>query len=174
MNDAQEGAYTGEIAGIMLKEAGAQFVLLGHSERRKYFHETDELINRKVLRAIEDQLLPILCVGETFEEKEAGKTHEILKTQLENGLKNVKGAYVIAYEPIWAIGTGKTATAELANATQGFIREIIGPGSPILYGGSVNGNNIAQLTQEQNIDGVLVGGASLSLESFIQIIQNSL
>lgn len=174
MNDAQEGAYTGEIAGIMLKEAGAQFVLLGHSERRKYFKETDEFIHRKVLRAIEDQLLPILCVGETFEQKEAGVTQDVLKTQLEKGLQDVTGSYVVAYEPVWAIGTGKTATPDLANETQAFIRQIIGTDAPILYGGSVTGNNIAALTQEPNIDGVLVGGASLSLESFIQIVQNSL
>lgn len=174
MNDAEEGAYTGEIAGIMLKEAGAQFVLLGHSERRKYFKETDAFINKKVLRALQDGLLPILCIGESLEQNASHQTQEVLKTQLENGLKDVQGDFVIAYEPIWAIGTGQHATPSQANETQGFIREFLKNDKiPILYGGSVNPQNVADLTQEPNIDGVLVGGASLSLDSLIKIVQNS-
>jgi triosephosphate isomerase len=183
MNDANVGAYTGEIAGVMLKSAGAEFVLIGHSERRLYFKESNEFINRKLLRALEDKLLPVLCIGETFEEKEMGQTEQVLRTQLEIGLANLDPSkkIVIAYEPVWAIGTGKTATPELANQIQEFIRNTIGElfspefgeTTSILYGGSVNGGNAEALTKEPNIDGVLVGGASLSLESFIQIVQNS-
>lgn len=183
MNDANEGAYTGEIAGTMLKEAGAEFVLLGHSERRRYFNETDELINRKVLKAIEDNLLPILCIGETYEEKEQLQTETVLRKQLELCLSGIDPShkFVIAYEPVWAIGTGHTATPQVANDTQAFIRntlsELFSPALAenisIIYGGSVSESNVAALTQQPNVDGVLVGGASLSLESFINIVQNS-
>jgi triosephosphate isomerase len=185
MNDADDGAFTGEIAGLMLKDAGASFVILGHSERRRYFHESNEFINRKVLKAFEDDLLPILCVGESYEEKESGKTEEVLQEQLQECLKGIEVKenfkMAIAYEPIWAIGSGKTATPELANSVQGFIRKIVGEVlSPeaadkvsLLYGGSVTVDNVAKITEQPEVDGVLVGGASLSLESFIKILQNS-
>ena len=130
MNDATSGAFTGEIAAAMLKEAGAEFVLLGHSERRQYFHESDEFINKKVLRALQSQLRPILCIGEGYEQREAGETEEKLKQQLQQGLSGVTaeqiGSCIIAYEPIWAIGTGKTATPELVQETHVTIRSILG------------------------------------------------
>ena len=185
MNDAKKGAFTGEISAIMLKEAGAEAALLGHSERRHIFNEKDDFINKKVIRAVQDDLQPFLCVGETLEEREKGMTDEILRQQLEKGLKGLTleemENVVIAYEPVWAIGTGKTASPEIAQKAHAFIRKTleelydhtVGNKTYIIYGGSVNPDNIALLTSQKDIDGVLVGGASLEIDSFLQIIKNS-
>ncbi len=183
MNDAKKGAFTGEIAGIMLKEAGAEFVILGHSERRLLFHETDEFINKKVLKALKDDIQPILCIGETEEERESGKTEEVLEKQLTKCLKGVPeedaSNVIIAYEPLWAIGTGKVASPSVAEKTHTFIRHMLAklfttaaPKIYILYGGSVKPDNISSLMKEKNIEGVLVGGASLEEASFVELIKN--
>ena len=184
MNDARDGAFTGEIAALMLKEAGAAFVLLGHSERRRIFQETDELIHRKVVRALQDDLKPILCVGETLEEREEGRTEEVLKRQIDAGLADVPkeraGDLILAYEPVWAIGTGKSATAKQAQDAHAFCRECLaslfgkrGAGKiPILYGGSVKPENAQTLISQKDIDGVLVGGASLDPQTLADIIQH--
>jgi triosephosphate isomerase len=181
MNDAREGAFTGEIAALMLKEAGAEFVLLAHSERRHYFGETNEFIQRKVVRALADDLIPILCVGETLEERDAGQTEEILREQIESGLKGVPteevGKLVLAYEPVWAIGTGKSASAKIAQESHAFCRVVLSDlfgkrkaGTiPILYGGSVSEQNIENLIAQKDIDGVLVGGSSLDPKTLSHI-----
>ena len=181
MNDAREGAFTGEIAALMLKEAGAEFVLLGHSERRHKFHETDAFIGRKVVRALQDDLIPVLCVGETAKEREAGKTEEVLKEQLETCLEGVPKEeaekVILAYEPVWAIGTGKAATIKIAQEAHAFCRACLGElfgkrkaGSiPILYGGSVAPGNASELAAQKDIDGVLVGGASLEPNTLAEI-----
>ena len=173
MNDAREGAFTGEIAALMLKEAGAEFVLLGHSERRHVFGEKNEFIQRKVVRALQDDLTPILCVGETSAERESGRTEEVIQNQISECLEGVPkeeaGKLIVAYEPVWAIGTGKTATPEMAQQIHAFCRSCLsdlfgkrkGDLIPILYGGSVNVKNVEELTLQEDIDGVLVGGASL-------------
>lgn len=182
MNDASEGAFTGEIAALMIQDAGAKFVLLGHSERRHLFNETSPLINRKVQRALEVGLQPILCVGETLEEREAGQTEEVLATQIKESLagvdKKALGLLILAYEPVWAIGTGKSASPEEAQAAHKFCRDLIGeewgkrPASalPILYGGSVTPDNVHELIGQADINGVLVGGASLQAGTFAKII----
>lgn len=176
------GAYTGEISADMLKEIGVEYVILGHSERRQYFKETDEIVNKKVLKAIEKNLKPILCVGESLEKREAGKTFEVVKRQTLAALADVGEAdlekIVIAYEPIWAIGTGKTATAEEANSVIAYIREVIQQQfndtiSEIIriqYGGSVKASNASEIMNEADIDGALVGGASLDAEGFLGIV----
>jgi triosephosphate isomerase len=184
MNDASEGAFTGEIAGVMLKEAGAQFVLLGHSERRHLYHEGDVLINRKVKRAVEVGLQPILCVGETKKEYETGETHQVLEQQLTEGLKGIAPEalhdLVVAYEPVWAVGSGESATPEVAQEAQHFCRQVLAriltPALAqqivIQYGGSVSSSNARHLLAQPDIDGLLIGGASLSLESFSQIVND--
>lgn len=184
MNDASEGAFTGEIAGHMLKEAGAQFVLLGHSERRRFFYEDDACINRKIKRALEEQLIPVLCVGETAEEHQAGQTHEVIERQLKECLAGILPAsltsLVVAYEPVWAIGTGEFAEPGIVQQVHAFCRQILktllgeqeGSNIPIQYGGSVNASNASQFLEQPDIDGLLVGGASLSLESFIKIVND--
>ncbi|MBS0648303.1 MAG: triose-phosphate isomerase [Verrucomicrobia bacterium] len=180
MHEADEGAFTGEVSARMLKEAGARFVILGHSERRHLFHETDALIQKKLKKALTSQLLPILCVGETLAERETGKTFEVLTRQLKTALEGSAPAEIIlAYEPVWAIGTGKTATPEMAGEAHQFCRDLLkkiwGEGSAIktsiLYGGSVTPENISGLAKQPDIDGALVGGASLDVHKFIQIIQ---
>lgn len=185
MNDASEGAFTGEISGRMLVEAGAQFVIIGHSERRKIFGEDDAFINRKVRRALESGLKPILCVGETFEEREAGKTHERLAKQLKEGLADVPStatsALFIAYEPVWAIGTGEVATPPIIAETHAFIHETLNqlwPAqeralTPLLYGGSVQTRNAGLILEQPYVNGLLVGGASLSAELFNQIVKEA-
>jgi triosephosphate isomerase len=181
MNDATHGAFTGEIAGVMLKEAGAEFVLLGHSERRQYFHESDEFINRKVLRALEAALRPVLCIGEGYDEREGGQTRAVVERQLTQGLKGVTGEHIlecmIAYEPIWAIGTGKSATPEIVLETHATIRsvvaslfdEAIAANISILYGGSVSPASADSLAKTEGVDGFLIGTASLDPESFAKI-----
>lgn len=184
MNDASEGAFTGEIAGKMLKDAGAQFVLLGHSERRRLYHEDDAFINRKIKRAIEVGLRPVLCIGETTQEREEGQTEEVVKRQLQQCLEGIEPQFltslVIAYEPVWAIGTGKNASPEEVQMVHQFCRNILkeqmsaeqADQIPIQYGGSVNASNAYQFLSQPDINGLLVGGASLSLESFIKIVND--
>ena len=175
-----KGAFTGEISGEFLVECGCQYVILGHSERRQYFGETDEVVNKKIVTALSLNLNPIFCIGESLAEREANQTFDVIKKQLDGGLINITNIsnIVIAYEPVWAIGTGKTATPEQAKEVHAFIRETItqkfGKDSAndlrILYGGSVTPENIDSLMLQDGIDGVLVGGASLKLESFLRII----
>ncbi len=182
MHFEDKGAYTGEISPIML--AGiCQFVILGHSERRQYFGETDDIVNRKVKKAISHNLNPILCVGESLEDNEAHKTEQVLTRQIKVGLDNVVPTtqLVIAYEPIWAIGTGKAATGKDAGHAIAFIRMLlsdmwgkeISQMVRILYGGSVTSSNIAEFVSEQEIDGALVGGASLKAQEFVSIVKQT-
>lgn len=180
MNDANEGAFTGEIAAKMLKSVGAQFVLLGHSERRRYFHEDDALIHRKVNRAIKESLPFVLCIGETLDEREAGHTLEVLKRQIASAIESVNEVSLplltIAYEPVWAIGTGVTATVEQVEQTLKEVRALLeerfsegGKTIPLLYGGSVTTKNCKELTAVPYVDGFLVGGGSLEPQHFIEI-----
>jgi len=184
MHHLPKGAYTGEVSPTMLLSLGVSHVIIGHSERREHFKEDDGFINLKVKSALEHGLVPILCVGERLEEREKGLTLEVIKTQLKYGLLNLEtkvrdsNSFIIAYEPVWAIGTGKTATPTQAQEVHGFIRNFLGQllgvslaeGLRILYGGSVTPENIDQLMAEPDIDGALVGGASLELEKFKRII----
>ncbi len=176
------GAYTGEVAAPMLAEF-CKYVIIGHSERRQYFGEVDETVNRKVKAALAHQLIPIMCIGETLDENEAGITAEVVTRQLNGGLAgidpSVAASIVIAYEPVWAIGTGRAATAEGANAVIGGlirrgVEKIYGPGIAqairILYGGSVKASNAGELFSQPDIDGALVGGASLKADEFIGIV----
>lgn len=179
------GAFTGETSPIMLNAIGVTHVLIGHSERRQYFNETDETVNLKLKAALAHKLTPIVCVGELQAERESGRTNDVLRRQLTVGLKDIDPAtatpLVIAYEPVWAIGTGLTATPEIADEAHRFIRsqleEILGPAiaasTRILYGGSVKPDNAASLCCLEDIDGALVGGASLDPNSFAQIIANA-
>ncbi len=171
------GAYTGELAPAMVSEF-ANFVILGHSERRAYFGETDETVNKKVKAAQSEGIMPIICVGESLEENKADKTSEVVTRQIKEGLKDVNTNLVIAYEPIWAIGTGLAATADGANSTIKIIRsvlaELFGKEEAekirILYGGSVKGSNAVEYFSQSDIDGALVGGASLKADAFTEIV----
>lgn len=177
---AEKGAYTGEISAAMLKEYGVEYVIIGHSERRQYFGETDETVNKRTLTALNAELTPIVCVGETLEERETGKTEAVLHRQLKEGLKGVEDLtkLVVAYEPVWAIGTGKTATAAQANETIGYIRKTLGElfcekcaaKVRIQYGGSMNAGNCKELMAQEEIDGGLIGGASLKAPDFSAIV----
>lgn len=181
MHYEDKGAYTGEVSPLFLKEIGVSYVILGHSERRHIFGEKDDLINNKVKSALKHGLNPILCVGETLEEREKDITFEIIKDQIYDGLAGLENEnlakLVIAYEPVWAIGTGKTATKEDANEVIGYIRKLltekfgdeVGSNTRILYGGSVKPDNIKELMMMEEIDGALVGGASLKAEDFSKI-----
>ncbi len=177
-----QGAFTGEISGKMLKDLGCSYVIVGHSERRQYFLETDEWVNKKMKSAFLHGLTPVVCVGETLEEREAGKEFKVVETQIQHGLAGITNEeaqkIVIAYEPVWAIGTGKTATPEQAQEMHAFIRKIlsqmVGTNAEkirILYGGSVKPDNIDDLMRQADIDGGLVGGASLKAEDFSRIVQ---
>ena len=178
----KEGAFTGEISPLMLKDAGCQYVIVGHSERRTYFHETDEGVNRKIKAVLGAGMIPIVCVGETLEQRDAGKTEAVIKTQIVNGLVGL-GAdlrrLVVAYEPVWAIGTGRTATPAQAQATHAFIRRTLAEmggadtaqAIRIQYGGSVKPANAAELFGQPDIDGGLIGGASLVAAGFVQIVK---
>ena len=182
MHFAESGAYTGEISPSMLETTGVSYVILGHSERRQMFNETDEAINKKIVAALKHDLTPIVCCGETLEERRANKVEEILNHQITKAYENLKGEdvvkTVIAYEPIWAIGTGETATPEQADDACGFIRSVIerlygkqvASQIRILYGGSMKPSNVKELVEKENIDGGLVGGASLDPESFLQLV----
>ncbi len=166
------GPYTGEISGPMLQEIGVRYVIVGHSERRQYFGETDETVNLRLKAAQKHGLIPILCVGETKQQRDAGETESLIISQLETDLVNIdQGNLVIAYEPIWAIGTGDTCEASEANRVIGVIRkQLKNPDVPIQYGGSVKPNNIDEIMAQPEIDGVLVGGASLEPASFARIV----
>jgi len=178
----EKGAYTGEVSPLMLSHL-CEFVILGHSERRQHFAETDELINKKVRAALKIGLNPILCVGEKLEEKEAGETAEVVARQVRGALEGIElpQGLVIAYEPIWAIGTGKAATPPESNDTIGLLRRTVAQlygeefahGVRILYGGSVTSSNIAGFMEQPEIDGALVGGASLKAEEFVSIAEQS-
>jgi triosephosphate isomerase len=182
MHFEDKGAYTGEISPLMLTDL-CDFVILGHSERRQYFAETDEIINKKVKKALEFELKPILCVGESLQDKEAGGTEQIITRQAKGGLAGVSptSQLVIAYEPVWAIGTGKAATGKQANATISLIRSIVAnlwdkktaQAVRLLYGGSVISSNIAEFIAEPEIDGALVGGASLKANEFVSIVHQA-
>ena len=178
----ENGAFTGEISPGMIIEAGAKYVIVGHSERRKFFGDTDQTISKRLNAAINSGLTPVFCVGETLEEREKDLTKQVLKKQIEIGTGGISfsdiSKVVIAYEPVWAIGTGKNATAEDADETIGHIREIIGniyneavaEKLPVLYGGSMNEKNASELLSMKNIDGGLIGGASLDSAKFAKIV----
>jgi len=182
----KEGAFTGEVSANMLKDVGCKYVIIGHSERRQFFNETNETVNKKVKAVLGSGLAPIVCVGETLAEREAGKTFDIVKSHVQNGLKGFTEdeavKMVIAYEPVWAIGTGKTATpAPQAQEVHAFIRKVLlelwGKDAAdeirIQYGGSVKPDNIASLMAQEDIDGALVGGASLKVDSFTEIVRKA-
>ena len=181
MHFEEKGAFTGEISPLMLKELDMDYVVIGHSERRQYFNETDETVNKKVLKALEVGIDPILCVGETLEEREAGNTKDVCKVQVEKALENVSkedlAKVVIAYEPVWAIGTWKTATSEDANDVIAYIREVVANlygelanEVRIQYGGSVKPSNVAEIMNQSDIDGALVGGASLEANDYVELV----
>jgi len=180
-----EGAYTGEISARMLRDIGVEYVIVGHSERRKYFCETDETVRRKIKAVLENGMIPILCIGETLEERERGKEEDVVIKQLlkalEDLMKEELEKLVIAYEPVWAIGTGRTATPQEAQRMHRFIRNLldenfggeIGQRITLIYGGSVKPENIYELTCQPDIDGALIGGASLKINSFSAIVNNA-
>ena len=182
----EKGAFTGEVSAPLLKDAGCQYVIIGHSERRQYFGETDTGVNKKIQAALRSGISPVFCIGETLAERESGKTMEIISRQIQGGLEGIGAgdfkSIVIAYEPVWAIGTGKTATPGQAEEVHSHIREELARrygNEPaecaiILYGGSVKPANSFALLSEKNIDGFLVGGASLEAESFIQITREAI
>ena len=177
---ADSGAFTGEISAAMLKEIGVEYVIIGHSERRTYFGETDETVNMRLKQALKNGLKPIVCVGETLTEREKNKTKRVLKKQVLEGFKDITdfSDIVIAYEPVWAIGTGKTATAEDANKTIGYIRSLVkktwgaetAKNLRIQYGGSMKPSNAKELMAMKNIDGGLIGGAALEAQDFAGIV----
>ena len=179
----EKGAYTGEISSLMLKELGCHYVIVGHSERRQLFGETDETVNKRTKAALSQGLNPIFCMGETLKEREEGRTFTVIHSQLEGGLKGIDGKeikkVVIAYEPVWAIGTGKTATPEQAEEVHQFVRQKmeelytreIAEEIRIQYGGSVTPENVKGLMGQKDIDGALVGGASLKSETFLKIVR---
>ncbi len=182
MHHEQKGAYTGEVSAAMLVDAGCEYVVIGHSERRQYFGETDELVNRKLAAALDAGLIPIVCIGETLAEREGGRAFEVVERQLADGLKDVgpkqMEGIVLAYEPVWAIGTGRTATPAQAQEVHAFIRGWLkkthGEGAAsrvrIQYGGSVKPDNVGELMAQEDIDGALVGGASLVADSFAALV----
>jgi len=179
------GAFTGEVAAPMIKAIGVQYVIIGHSERRQFFGETNETVNKKIKAALRHDLIPIVCIGEVLEEREAGKTFDVIKTQCEGSLADLTEEemrkIILAYEPVWAIGTGKTATPEQAQDVHHYIRELLSKmfnqelaqETRIQYGGSVKPDNTAELVSQPDIDGALVGGASLKSDSFVQIVRAS-
>ena len=181
----REGAFTGEISAAMLREAGAEYVIIGHSERRRLFHETDETVNRKLLAALDAKLTSIVCIGETLEERESDQTMAVLDRQIRQGLDGLNGeqvaGLVVAYEPVWAIGTGRNATPEQAAEAHAHIRSRIRQGfggdaaeqCHVIYGGSVKPDNIHELMLSPDVDGALVGGASLDVRGFFDIVSRS-
>jgi triosephosphate isomerase len=179
----ESGAFTGEVSPVMLKDVGCEYVIIGHSERRAYFSETNETVNNKVKAAHEHSLKPIVCVGETLEERESGIMKDVIKDHVVNGLAGLTEEQmlntIVAYEPVWAIGTGKTATPDQAQEVHAFIRELLAEmfsssvagAVRIAYGGSVKPANIAELMAQPDIDGGLIGGAALDADSFTQIVK---
>ena len=184
MHWEESGAFTGEISAPFIKDAGADYVIIGHSERRQYFKETDKTVNKKMHSAIKHDLIPIMCVGETLGEREDGRLQDVIQRQVMDGLDGIESFaatdIIIAYEPVWAIGTGKTATSEQAEEVHSFIRSLLhkihdtkkANGIRILYGGSMNSKHAAELLALPNIDGGLIGGASLVASDFIDIIRS--
>lgn len=182
----KEGAFTGEVSGLMLKDAGCEYVIIGHSERRQYFGETNETVNKKVKAALAASLKPIVCVGEKLEDRKSGKTFKVVKDHVENSLSGISKIdiekIVIAYEPVWAIGTGVNATKDEAEEVHKYIRDLLKKAYGedlakkvrIQYGGSVKPDNIKELISEPDIDGALCGGASLNADSFIEIVKSCL
>ena len=180
-----EGAFTGEVSPLMIKDAGAKYVIIGHSERRQYFGETNETVNKKITAVLKHGLTPIVCVGEALAEREANKTFDVLTDHINNGLRGISEEdarkIVIAYEPVWAIGTGKTATAQQAQEAHKFIRGLLtklygaepADSMRIQYGGSVKPENIKELLNQADVDGALVGGASLKVDSFVSIVRQA-
>ena len=178
----EEGAFTGEVSPMMLKDAGCQYVIIGHSERRQFFGETNETVNKKIKAALKCGLTPIVCVGENLQEREANKTFKVIEDHVNNGLSGISASdmlkLVVAYEPVWAIGTGKTATPEQAQEVHKFIRDLlkknysqeVADSVRIQYGGSVKPENIIELMNKPDVDGALVGGASLKADSFSAIV----
>lgn len=182
---ADNGAFTGEISGAMLQEIGVEYVIIGHSERRQYFGETDETVNKRIKAALKYALKPIVCIGETLEERESGVTNDVLAKQLKGGFADITAAEManvtIAYEPVWAIGTGKTATPDVAQETHAFIRKTLvemfgaaGNDVVVQYGGSMKPGNAAELIAKEDIDGGLIGGAALKSDSFTELVQNGI
>jgi triosephosphate isomerase len=181
----KQGAFTGEISAPMVREAGADYVLIGHSERRQYFGETDQTVNRRLQAALGAGLIPIVCIGETLDQQEAGETHAVLDRQIKDGFDGITGeqvaGLVIAYEPVWAIGTGRTATSAQAQDAHAHVRQRLRQwfGAPaadechVIYGGSVKPENTAELVAQPDVDGALVGGASLEIKSFFDIISRA-
>ncbi|MFH1888946.1 MAG: triose-phosphate isomerase [Candidatus Omnitrophota bacterium] len=179
----EEGAFTGEVSPVMLKDIGCKFVIIGHSERRQYFGESNESVNSKIKAALEHGLTPIVCVGETLKQREAGETFKVLDDHIGNGLKDIAEEnmlkIVIAYEPVWAIGTGRTATSDQAQEAHKYIRDLLvkmynkgfADKIRIQYGGSVKPENIEELMGQPDVDGALVGGASLKVETFVEIVR---
>jgi len=182
LSDNREGAYTGEVSARMLADAGCTYVIVGHSERRILFGESNDIIHDKIGMALEFGMQPIFCIGETLQEQEAGRTFEVIEKQIKEGLNQIKAddikKMVVAYEPVWAIGTGKTATPEQAGEAHAFIRQLMenlygkepARRLPLIYGGSVNPDNIGKLMAQPDINGALVGGASLDVDTFGKII----
>jgi len=185
MHEAVSGAFTGEISAAMLRDLYVRYVIIGHSERRQFFHEDNAVVNRKAKAALHAELRPIVCIGETLPEREADKWKKVLEKQLKEGLLGLDekqlGDVVLAYEPVWAIGTGKTATPAQAEEAHSFIRQVLGENFTqtaaekmrIQYGGSVKPDNAKELLQQENIDGALVGGASLDARGFVAIVKNA-
>ena len=181
----REGAFTGEVSAAMLKEAGAEYVIIGHSERRRLFGETDETVNRKLIASVQAQLTPIVCIGETLQERDANETLAVLDRQIKRGLDGLTadqiGGLVIAYEPVWAIGTGRNATPDQAREAHAHIRSrvrqwfggVAADHCHVIYGGSVKPDNIRELSSLEDVDGALVGGASLEIRSFLEIVSRS-
>ncbi|MFC6333281.1 triose-phosphate isomerase [Paenibacillus septentrionalis] len=179
------GAFTGEISGVMLNDLGVKYVLIGHSERRQYFAETDETVNKKVHAAFKHSLVPIVCIGENLEEREAGTTKEVCRTQTVAAFQGISAEQaaqsVIAYEPVWAIGTGKSSTSADAQDVIGYVRSVVADlydqatadAVRIQYGGSVKPNNVAEYLGQQDIDGALVGGASLEPDSYVALVEGA-
>ena len=179
----EKGAFTGEVAGDQLKDAGCTYVIIGHSERRQYFGETNQTVAKKIKAASRVGLVPIVCIGETLQEREQNKTESVLAKQFQEGFEGISreefGHVVIAYEPVWAIGTGRNATSQQAQDAHGYVRRLAGEkfgkeaaaGLRIQYGGSVKPNNISDLMAQEDVDGALVGGASLDVDSFVQILK---
>jgi triosephosphate isomerase len=168
------GSYTGEVSGAFLSELGAKYVIVGHSERREHFHENDSIIAMKLKQAVDNLLIPVLCVGETLEQRQSGLAIEVIKNQLEVALKYIENKdFIIAYEPIWAVGTGVIATLSEITEIHNAIKELVPAGTKIIYGGSVKANNSKELFAKEEISGALVGGASLDLKQFTGIIENA-
>ena len=183
---ADEGAFTGEISGAMLKEIGVEYVIIGHSERRQYFGETDETVNKRTSAALKYGLKPIVCIGETLAEREGNRTEAVLEKQIRGAFAGIPASAMaditIAYEPVWAIGTGKTATPDMAEATHAFIRKVladlfgadVAEAAVIQYGGSMKPGNAKDLVAQKDIDGGLIGGAALKADSFTELVTNAI